>query len=271
MMKVAFSTLGCPDWPWPEIIASAKDLGYDAIEVRGIENELYAPKMKPFLGRNLAVTKEKLASLHLVISMLTSACVLGNKENAKVEMAAAKEYIDLAAEAEIPFMRVLVEPQAEPVCSLQTDLPFAADALYQLGEYAKGSKVKILAETNGVLADSQTMRGFIAPIAGDHVGVLWDTHHPYRFYGEAIADTYANLKPYIAYLHLKDSQMINGKLVYRLLGNGDIPVDDVLKLLQKEAYDSYVSLEWVKRWNKDLEEPGIVFPQFIQYVKRVIG
>ena len=42
-MKLAFSTLGCPNWPWREIYAAAKDLQVDGIEIRGIENEMYAP------------------------------------------------------------------------------------------------------------------------------------------------------------------------------------------------------------------------------------
>ena len=42
-MKLAFSTLGCPNWQWREIFATAKDLGVDGIEIRGIENEMYAP------------------------------------------------------------------------------------------------------------------------------------------------------------------------------------------------------------------------------------
>ena len=47
-MKLCFSTIGCPDWGFKEIFAVAKDLGYDAVEVRGIANELNAPSMKEF-------------------------------------------------------------------------------------------------------------------------------------------------------------------------------------------------------------------------------
>ena len=47
-MKLAFSTVGCPDWSFDEIFASAKDFGYDAIEIRGIGKEIYAPKLNIF-------------------------------------------------------------------------------------------------------------------------------------------------------------------------------------------------------------------------------
>lgn len=32
-MKLAFSTLGCPDFDWPDIYSMAKDLGFDGIEI----------------------------------------------------------------------------------------------------------------------------------------------------------------------------------------------------------------------------------------------
>ena len=55
-MKLAFSTLGCPGWSWDEIYATAKDLGMAGIEIRGIENEMFAPKTKPFRKENIAQT-----------------------------------------------------------------------------------------------------------------------------------------------------------------------------------------------------------------------
>ena len=37
------------------------------------------------------------------------------------------------------------------------------------------------------------------------------------------------------------------------------------------SYDGTVSLEWVKRWNPDLEEPGIVFAHFMSYITFLMG
>ena len=38
-MKIAFSTLGCPNYDWRDIYTMAKDLGFDGIEVREISSE----------------------------------------------------------------------------------------------------------------------------------------------------------------------------------------------------------------------------------------
>ena len=40
-MKIAFSTLGCPDFDWPDIYSMAKDLGFDGIEMRGLGDDLF--------------------------------------------------------------------------------------------------------------------------------------------------------------------------------------------------------------------------------------
>lgn len=47
-MKLAFSTVGCPDFQWSEIYSMAKDLGFDGIEVRGLGKEISTFNMQPF-------------------------------------------------------------------------------------------------------------------------------------------------------------------------------------------------------------------------------
>jgi fatty-acyl-CoA synthase len=96
---------------------------------------------------------------------------------------------------------------------------------------------------------------------------LWDMHHPYRYFNETAEDTLANLGKYIKYVHTKDSVMIDGKPVYRLMGEGDLPVPEMLRALEKSGYDGYISLEWVKRWAGDLEDAGVVFPHYARYME----
>ena len=44
-MKISFSTLGCPRWSWREILATACDLGYGGVEVRGVGNDISVPSI----------------------------------------------------------------------------------------------------------------------------------------------------------------------------------------------------------------------------------
>ena len=63
-MKVAFSTLGCPGWSWDEIFATAKDLGLDGIEIRGVDNQMFAPEIKVFKEENIPATLD-LSLIHI--------------------------------------------------------------------------------------------------------------------------------------------------------------------------------------------------------------
>jgi len=79
-IKTAFSTIGCPDYSWTEIYPMAKDLGYDGIEIRGLDLELLASEAQPFTDDELPDTLEKLKSLNLEISCFSSGAALGKKE-----------------------------------------------------------------------------------------------------------------------------------------------------------------------------------------------
>ena len=52
-MKISFSTLACPDFSWTDIYSMAKDLGFGGIELRGLGNEIYSYKAKPFTDENI--------------------------------------------------------------------------------------------------------------------------------------------------------------------------------------------------------------------------
>lgn len=268
-MKTAFSTLGCPDWNWDVILATAKDMGFDAVEVRGIANEIYAPKIPVFSPGNVRASKEKLKAMSLDISCLTSACYLYDKSSKDSTIAEGKEYIDLASVLEVPFVRVLGDKDPQPGKDIDDD--FVSSQLRTLCEYASKRGVTVLIETNGVYADSGRMLGLIQKTGSRDLGVLWDIHHPFRYFGESPEKTYSAIGKYVKYLHVKDSVLSpDGTLKYRMMGYGDVPVTDALLLLKQKGYDGYVTLEWVKRWYSELEEPGVVFMQFLSYMRRKI-
>lgn len=265
-MKTAFSTLGCPEWSWEDMVTIAKDLGFDGIEVRGIGHEMYVPKAKCFREPELEKTIERLNRLRLEVPCLASACFLFDKANSDFYLQEGKDYIDLAAKLGAGFIRVLGEGTAEPGRE-EIDLDFVAKNLRVLAEYAADKKVTVLIETNGIFADSGKMLALLKRAPDPNVGVLWDIHHPFRFMGEPVEQTYDRLKDHIKYIHMKDSMMEGGRVRYKMVGHGDVPVGKILSLLKKDAYRGYVSLEWVKKWYQELEEPAVVFSHFLNYVR----
>ena len=51
-MKLGFSTLGCPDWTFDQVLDNARDMGYQAIEVRGIDGEMRPGAIRVFQAEN---------------------------------------------------------------------------------------------------------------------------------------------------------------------------------------------------------------------------
>ncbi|MDO4582137.1 MAG: sugar phosphate isomerase/epimerase family protein [Bacillota bacterium] len=269
-MKFALSTLGCPSWSWGEVMAAAHDLGYDGIEIRGLGQELYAPAIELFSPANSAATLRRLDELDLRLSCLTSAVYLFDKTDGDVRRY-GEEYVDTAARMQAPYIRVLGDLAAAPREGVEIDIDLVTENLRHLAVYARGKGVRVLLETNGVFADTTLINSVMQAVNEAQAGILWDVHHPYRYFGETVEHSYANVREYLGYLHMKDSVATAEGVVYKMMGFGDVPNEQVLTLLQRDGFDGYISLEWLKRWNKSLSEPGIVFPHFINYVRDFLG
>lgn len=264
-MKLAFSTLGCPEWEWDDVLSAAADLGYNGVEIRGLSNELYAPAIPEFAHRHLGQTKEQLARLGLSIPCLASACVFGAESGYHSAMAEGRAYIDTAKAVGAQFVRVMCEGTAAPEKNVDTSL--VKKALAELGAYAAPKGVTVLLETNGWYADSGRLAQLYAEIEEPGLGILWDVHHPYRFFGESPSLTVSRIGKWIRYIHIKDSIIEDGRVRYRMLGEGNLPIKDFLSALGDIGYDGWYTLEWIRRWDMTLEEPGIAFAHFVEYMR----
>jgi len=264
-MQFAFSTLGCPDVSWEDMLVIAKDLGFDGIEVRGVGSELFAPRTKPFSTDHIDSTMKRLESLKLEIPCLTSACHLFDQLHSEQIISEAKEYIKLASRLGVKYLRLLGDSSPEPGI---VDEEVVVQNSSKLLPFATQHGVTLLIETNGVYANSDKILNLIDTISHPNLQVLWDVHHTSRFFNEDVEFTLERLFKHIRFVHIKDSVTFEGKIKYKMMGKGDIPVSKALEQLSKRGYQGFVSLEWVKRFNIELEEPGIVFSQFINFVSK---
>ncbi|MBQ8613165.1 MAG: AMP-binding protein, partial [Ruminiclostridium sp.] len=264
-MKISFSTLACPDFSWSDIYSMAKDLGFNGIEVRGIGEETNAVKAKPFTAEKVDATVAKLQQLGLEIPCLSTGCCLKFSEQHDEIVEEITAHADLANKLGTPYIRILADLTPEPEGEVDDNAVGAM--LKEIAAIAEAKNVMLLVETNGVYSDTARLKKLLDSVNSPAVGALWDMHHPYRYMGESGQTTVENLGDYIKFIHVKDSAIENGKLVYKLMGEGDMPLHEMLSALQRIGYDGYISLEWVKRWSRDLYAAGIVFPQFARYMK----
>ena len=114
-MKLAFSTLGCPEWNWDDVISAASDLGYDGVEIRGLSNELYAPGDTEFTSQHIEKTKTRLLPPRPCGPMPGFGLRLRRRDAATAQRSAeGRAYIDTARALGASFVRVMCEPTAAP-------------------------------------------------------------------------------------------------------------------------------------------------------------
>ena len=265
-MKLSFSTLGCPDFDWSDICSTAKDFGFAGIELRGLGADIFSVNAKPFRAENVDVTIEQLKKLRLEICCISSGCALKYPERREEAINELTQYIELAGRLGCPYIRILGDEKAFP--DSEVDDEVVLSALTELIPLAEEKGVTLLVKTNGVYADTARLTRLLARIESDNVGALWDIHHPYRFFGESPETTVQNLGAFIKHTHIKDSVMVDGKVEYRLMGEGDLPIEDIMLALRSVNYEGYISLEWLKRYAPYLSDAGIVFPHFANFMSQ---
>ena len=101
------------------------------------------------------------------------------------------------------------------------------------------------------------------------VGAVWDSHHPHRM-GERPGEIYRTIGERLLLAQIKDArrepQRADGwQLV--LLGEGEVPVREMLTMLASGGYQGWISVEWEKRWHPEIEPPEVALPQHLKLLR----
>ena len=253
-MKLSFSTRGWPGLSWEEMLDTALDMGFSGVEVYNL------PKFDPLLDRGgpfhkyqCAATVRQLRDKKLSIPCFDTSCDLSSDKEA---VSTISSLLEVAYNTQVPYI---------VVCALQENEPAVMENLRILLPKAEELGVTILLKTSGIYADTGRLRSLLNEFASDCLAALWDVHHPYRDKGETPDTTIKNLGSYICHVHLRDS---DNEGIYQLIGEGTMPIDDVMRALSSVNYDGFISLEWKPQWLEDLQDESVIFPYFVNYMNR---
>ena len=253
-MNLSFSTRGWPDLSWDEMLCTAKDMGFSGVEVYNL------PKFNPLLDRSgpfhtyqAAATVRQLRELKLQIPCFDSSCDISCKDTSLEDLFVLME---VARNVQVPYVVAcaLTDNEDTVRANLETLLPKAEE----MG-------VTLLLKTSGIYADTARLRAMMDSFACDQLAALWDVHHPYRDMGESGDTTIKNLGNYVRHVHLRDSDDSGS---YQLIGEGTLPVADMMQALSSVNFDGFISLEWKPQWLEDVQDPEIIFPYFVNFMRR---
>lgn len=271
-LRLSFSTLGCPDWSFDQIIEFAKLHAYTGIEVRGIQREMDLPKCQVFTSQQVANTLAKMEQAGLQFVDLGSSAALhmaGAAERSK-SLDEARRFIDLAQQINCPYVRVFPNNFPKEQEKQQT-IELIIAGLNELASHARGSKVTVLMETHGDLVHSDDILNIMQSTVTRHTGIIWDITNMWTVTKESPEEAYQKLKKFIRHTHIKDAQLVDGKPQYTLLGKGEVPIFDAIELLRNDGYKGYYSFEWEKLWHPEIAEPEVAFADYAAVMKQKFG
>lgn len=277
-MQLAFSTLGCPEWSFDEILRAAQRDRFDGIEFRGLLAEIDLVNVPEFAPAHVAETRRRLDDAGVRASCLSSSLAVVACTAAKVDQVEtivhAKRYVDLAHAVGAPCVRLFCGQVPNALTRLEA-LSRAAEVLREIGDYAHTYGVTAAVETHDAFVRTDQLMELIRAANHPAVQVLWDIHHPWRLAGESIEYSLTQLDGHVAATHVKDS-LPTGEggpedFRYTLLGQGDVPLKAAIHDLRGRGYAGYLTLEWEKRWIPDLAPPEVAFPQYAQTMRAWLG
>ena len=241
-MNLSFSTNRWKDVELDEFIKIAKEYKFSGIEIHDTK------EIKGFSETYYMLIENKLK-----IPCIDMVCDISE------DMDAALSELDMCIDACIALHTKNIRVKA--VKSREGAKAFVEKALPKAEE--KG--VVLLVETVGVFSDTKELAEFLNEFASDNLAALWDLHYPYRLHGEQPEETVKNLGAYIRHIHIKDS---DGENSFSLVGEGSIPITEVVNALRSVNYDGFMSIEWDPKWDSDICDMDIIFPHFVSFMSR---
>ena len=267
---LSFSTLGCPDWDLQQIVSFAAAHGYQGIELRGLQRQMDLPQSPGFnnaagIDSTMQLMKENKLRFVGLGSSATLHFAEGTERDKNLED--GRRFIDLAEKINCPYVRVF--PNNFPAdTDRQITIDRIADGLLELGNYAQKKNVIVLMETHGDAVWIADLEKIMSAASHTHVGLVWDVSNMWTVTKEPVQDAYQRLKKYIRHTHLKDAALVNGKLQYKLLGRGEVPVFNAIAALDEGGYKGFYSFEWEKMWHPELDAPEIALADFPLAMKK---
>jgi len=271
-MKIAFTTLGCPDWDLETACSRGKEYGFDGVDFRGIKDEIDITKL-PAFTTSIKETRKMIEDTGLSVSCISSSIRLCELEKREEYLEEAKRTIQVARELGSPNIRVFGQGNHKQ----QTKEEMAKtgrECMEEILELDGADKIQWLFETHDHWIKAADCRLILDGIPNPNLGALWDVGHTSRVGGETPQQSWTELKDRAGYIHLKDAlhdtshpQAMKDGWRYVIPGEGQLPLTEAISLLKENGYSGWLLFEHEKRWHPDLLEPEEIFPLFVDWIR----
>jgi len=265
-IRVAFSTISCPNYSFKQIADAVKRYGYDGVELYALEGDRLTPDI---LASRLNEASRTLAGVP--IASINSWGKLSSADQGEREMQEEQicRTLELATELSCPLVKTFggelpADREREEV------FEYMAESLGRLALRAGNLGVTVVVETHDGFCLGTDLSNLLARVNHPRIAALWDVHHPFRM-GESPEDTDRVLGDRVAHAHVKDAVRMDGSWRYVPLGEGELPVKSMLSHLQARNFGGFVAVDWEKMWHPEIEGPEQALPQHIKVLREYLN
>ena len=250
-MRICYSNLACPDWTFEKTVDAVATYGFDGLEVRLFDGEVVTPALSTGSRRRAELAlRSNGVEVAALDTSLRVMCEDRNSFLADIEVLS-----EIAQQWGAPLIRLFGGQLPSEPAARRDALQRGGDLLVEAAPQARGHGVRLAVETHDDFSSAKTVAELLA-FAGGSAGAVYDSHHPHRM-GERPSDVLADLGPHLSLVQLKDARRLPGEDQWQLvpLGDGEVPVRELLGLLPGAGYDGWASLEFEKKWHPELPAP----------------
>ena len=254
-MKLSYSILNWTGKSWQDHCAVAAASGVQGIELAGVTGAAFQGKSSPVNPELSLATRRGLIRQNLTIPCVDTV----NDFMSDGAASELRQAVEAAQNLGVPFIGL------HTACG---DNDAVEAALRPLLAAVEEESVVLLLETRGALADSGRLRDILNRFADDHLAALWNMHETCQETGEDPEKTITNLGAYVKHVHIVDSAKEDGALRRELIGEGELPIPELMDALRSVNYDGFISLEWDPGWIDGLDDMETILTHFASVMGR---
>jgi fatty-acyl-CoA synthase len=248
-LKLSFSIQNWNEYRWADFVNTAVDARMKGIELYDIMGPVFQGKNNPANPELAKSIRRQLSNQGISIPCINT---VGDFTMPGFERE-FRECISLAINLGIPNVGIHTACLEQDQC---------AEAISRYMEIVKDTPVTILVETADAYNDTGKLRDLLNRFSDDRLAALWDMHTTYVIGQENAETTITNLGAYVRHVHIHDFKKEGGDIRSELIGEGDLPIGEMVNALRSINYDGFISLEWDPAWISGLEDIEIIMNHF---------
>ncbi len=255
-MKLSYSIKNWKGMDWAALTEAAVETGISGVEMYDVKSSVFEGKGSPTNPELASVTRRRLVNSGISVPSIDTYSDFTDS----TFMAEFTECVEVAVNLGIPSVSIHTG---------NADFKSAVDAITTMLEIVDGRKVCILVETAGAYANTGKLRDLLNEFADDNrVAANWNMAETASAAGEDAEETITNLGAYVHLVHIHDYRKADGTVMPELMGDGDLPVQDMMNALRSVNYDGFISLVWNPDWMPEISDIEIILTHYVNFMRK---